>query len=210
MRVSFFAVIIFLWPVFGKCSNYHPFPTWARFWQLIFNFLLPLDCIRERWPDNKGKVHKLLWIKWLGPLWPTGFGQLQLTIYYFLESVGNLLLNSVSAFRSFASQTLDKEGRTGQNCPVEWSLLVLPLAQVELEGVSLLVELDDRSALALLKDGSFVRTICAIRSISWIAFRAICAIRVRTDFLHVFIMTGRTRSCVHTSQGHAMHHGTRY
>ena len=37
---------------------------------------------------------------------------------------------------------------------------------VTLEGVSLLVELEDRSALALLKDGSFVRTICAIRSIS--------------------------------------------
>ena len=69
-----------------------------------------------------------------------------------------------SAFRSLASQTLDKEGRT--DCPVEWSLLVLPPALVELEGVSLLVELEDRSALALLKDGSFVQTICAIRSIS--------------------------------------------
>lgn len=69
-----------------------------------------------------------------------------------------------SAFRSLTSQTLDKEGRT--DCPVEWSLLVLPPALVELEGVSLLVELEDRSALALLKDGSFVPTICAIRSIS--------------------------------------------
>ena len=83
-----------------------------------------------------------------------------------LESVGNLLLNSVSAFRSLASQTLDKEGRTGLDCPVEWSLLVLPPALVELEGVSLLLELEDHSALALLKDGSFVRTICAFRSIS--------------------------------------------
>ena len=36
-------------------------------------------------------------------------------------------------------------------------------------------------SLALLKDGSFVRTICAIRSISRIRFGAICAIRVRTD-----------------------------
>ena len=69
-------------------------------------------------------------------------------------------------FRSLATQTLDKEGRTGLDCPVEWSLLVLPPALVELEGVTLLVELEDRSALALLKDGSFVRTICAIRSIS--------------------------------------------
>ena len=86
------------------------------------------------------------------------------TATFELESVGNLLLNSVSAFRSLASQTLDKEGRT--DCPVEWSLLVLPPALVELEGVSLLVELEDRSALALLKDGSFVQTICAIRSIS--------------------------------------------
>ena len=83
-----------------------------------------------------------------------------------LESVGNLLLNSVSAFRSLASQNLDKEGRTGLDCPVEWSLLVLPPALVELEGVSLLLELEDRSALALLKDGSFVRTTCAFRSIS--------------------------------------------
>ena len=73
---------------------------------------------------------------------------------------------SVSAFRSLASQTLDKEGRTGLDYPVEWSLLVLPPALVELQGVSLLVELKDRSALALLKDGSFVRNICAIRSIS--------------------------------------------
>ena len=39
-------------------------------------------------------------------------------------------------FRSFASQTLDKEGRTGLDCPVEWSRLVLPPALVELEGVS--------------------------------------------------------------------------
>ena len=69
-------------------------------------------------------------------------------------------------FQSLALQTLDKEGRTGLDCPVEWSLLVLPPALVELEGVSLLVELQDRSALALLKDGSFVPTICAIRSIS--------------------------------------------
>ena len=83
-----------------------------------------------------------------------------------LESVGNLLLSSVSAFRSLALQTLDKEGRTGLDCPVEWSLLVLPPVLLELEGVSLLVELEDHSALALLKDGSFVRTICAIRSIS--------------------------------------------
>ena len=29
----------------------------------------------ERW-DNKGKVHKLLWINWLGPLWPTCFGSI--------------------------------------------------------------------------------------------------------------------------------------
>ena len=65
-------------------------------------------------------------------------------------------------FRSLTTQTLDKEGRTG----LEWSLLVLPPALVELEGVTLLVELEDRSTLALLKDGSFVRTICAIRSIS--------------------------------------------
>ena len=78
-----------------------------------------------------------------------------------LESVGNLLLNSLSAFRSLALQTLDKEGRTGLDCPVEWSLLVLPPALV-----SLLVELEDRSAVALLKDDSFVRTICAIWSIS--------------------------------------------
>ena len=91
----------------------------------------------------------------------------------------------VSAFRSFASQTLDKEGRTGLDCPVKWSLLVLPPALVELEGVSLLVELEDRSALALLKDGSFKRTICAVRSISWIAFRATCAIWVRTDSFSV-------------------------
>ena len=53
-----------------------------------------------------------------------------------LESVGNLLLCSVSAFRSLASHTLDKEGRTGLDWPVEWSLLVLPPALVELEGVS--------------------------------------------------------------------------
>ena len=77
-----------------------------------------------------------------------------------LESVGNLLLNSLSAFRSLALQTVDKEGRTGLDCPVEWSLVLPPAL------VSLLVELEDRSALALLKDGSFVRTICAIRSIS--------------------------------------------
>ena len=69
-------------------------------------------------------------------------------------------------FRSLASQTLDKEGRTGLDCPVEWSLLVLPPALVELEGVSLLVEFEDRSALALLKDGSFVLTISAIQLIS--------------------------------------------
>ena len=69
-------------------------------------------------------------------------------------------------FRSLVSQTLDMEGKTGLDYPVEWSLLVLPPALVELEGVSLLVELEDRSSLALLKDGSFVRTICAIRSIS--------------------------------------------
>ena len=61
-------------------------------------------------------------------------------------------------FQSLASQTLDMEGRTGLDCPVEWSLVVLPPALVELEGVSLLVELEDRSSLALLKDGSFVRT----------------------------------------------------
>ena len=90
----------------------------------------------------------------------------QATAPFELESVGNLLLSSVCAFRSLALQTLDKEGRTGLDCPVEWSLLVLPPALVELEGVSLLVELEDRSTLALLKDGSFVRTICAIRSIS--------------------------------------------
>jgi len=60
----------------GSAAITIPSPTWARFWQLIFNSLLPLDCIRERWPDNKGKVHKLLWIKWLGPLWPTGFGSI--------------------------------------------------------------------------------------------------------------------------------------
>ena len=71
-----------------------------------------------------------------------------------------------SLFWSLASQTLDKEGRTDLDCPVEWSQLVLPPALVEFEGVSLLVELEDRSALALLKDGSFKRTISAIRSIS--------------------------------------------
>ena len=71
-----------------------------------------------------------------------------------------------SLFWSLASQTLDKEGRTDHDCPVEWSRLVLPPALVEFEGVSLLVELEDRSALALLKDGSFKRTISAIRSIS--------------------------------------------
>ena len=75
------------------------------------------------------------------------------TALFELESVGNLLRNSVSALRSLASQTLDMEGRTGLDCPVEWSVLVLPPALVELEGVSLLVELEDRSALALLKDG---------------------------------------------------------
>lgn len=60
----------------GSAAITIPSPTWACFWQLIVNSFLPLDCIRERWPDNKGKVHKLLWIKWLGPLWPTGFGSI--------------------------------------------------------------------------------------------------------------------------------------
>lgn len=69
-----------------------PSPTWACFWQLIFNSLLPLNCIQERWPDNKGKVHKLLWIKWLGPLWPTGFGSI---------TAHNLLFSSFSYKQPF-------------------------------------------------------------------------------------------------------------
>ena len=75
----------------GSAAITIPSPTWACFWQLIFNFLLPLDCIRERWPGNKGEVHKLLWIEWLGPLWPTGFGSilLQLKISYFRASCTN-------------------------------------------------------------------------------------------------------------------------
>ena len=83
-----------------------------------------------------------------------------------LDSVGNLLLNSVSAFRSLVSQTLDKEGRTVLDCPVDWPPLVSALVLGELENGTLLVELEDGSLLAELKDGSFLRTICAIRSIS--------------------------------------------
>ena len=79
MRASFLRWSSSFDQYLGSAAITIPSPTWACFWQLIFNSLLPLDCIRDRGPDNKGKVskvHKLLWIKWLGPLWPTGFGSI--------------------------------------------------------------------------------------------------------------------------------------